>query len=282
VSDTGSVRIAAGRNRSGIARQTTARTTRRTTALPTTTGIGAAGEEATDEHADRRRPGTTWPPDPPPDQITDAALAQMRLYPALLVLPAAGVASVAPARARVLATAPADAGGGPRLGTATGNDPSAQAVHVPVFSRDLVNQLPRWGEGNGWHYPGSHLLYARVVEQHMTNAVDKFVQAPTNSGRASWVRSAARGSWRSVSCRVPVGRCDRLGGEPTGQVWCVAGLARPSSQHVGCRVRASPASLPIAGGLRPRACASCTCAVFGSSCVKRIDTRHEHGENAAH
>jgi hypothetical protein len=122
------------------------------------TGIGAAGEEATDEHADRRRPGTTWPPDPPPDQITDGALAQMRLYPALLVLPAAGVASVAPARARVLATAPADAGGGPRLGTATGNDPSAQAVHVPVFSRDLVNQLPRWGEGNGWHYPGSHLL----------------------------------------------------------------------------------------------------------------------------
>ena len=44
MSDTGSVRIAAGRNRSGIGRKTTANNTTTTTALPTTTGIGAAGK----------------------------------------------------------------------------------------------------------------------------------------------------------------------------------------------------------------------------------------------
>ena len=42
MSDTGSVRIAAGRNRCGIGRKTTPNNT--TTALPTTTGIGAAGK----------------------------------------------------------------------------------------------------------------------------------------------------------------------------------------------------------------------------------------------
>ena len=51
MSDTGSVRIAAGRNRSGIGRETTANNTTTTTALPTTTGIGVAG----------KRPPTSMP-----------------------------------------------------------------------------------------------------------------------------------------------------------------------------------------------------------------------------
>ena len=51
MSDTGSVRIAAGRNRSGIGRKTTANNTTTTTALPTTTGIGVAG----------KRPPTSMP-----------------------------------------------------------------------------------------------------------------------------------------------------------------------------------------------------------------------------
>jgi len=56
VSDTGAARIAAGRNRCGIGRKTTPNNTT-TTALPTTTGIGARREEAPDEHADRGRAG---------------------------------------------------------------------------------------------------------------------------------------------------------------------------------------------------------------------------------
>ncbi|WP_422656586.1 hypothetical protein [Mycobacterium sp.] len=50
MSDTGAARIAAGRNRCGIGRKTTPNNTT-TTALPTTTGIGAAG----------KRPPTSMP-----------------------------------------------------------------------------------------------------------------------------------------------------------------------------------------------------------------------------
>ena len=56
---------------------------------------------------------------------------------------------------------------------------------------------------------------------------------------------------------------------------------RPPSLHVGwpgARVAGLPAQRRRSLG---HARASYTCAVFGSSCVKRIDSRHEHGENSA-
>ena len=53
--------------------------------------------------------------------------------------------------------------------------------------------------------------------------------------------------------------------------------AQPARRLPGARVAGLPAQRRRSLG---HASASYTCAVFGSSSVKRIDSRHEHGENS--
>lgn len=87
-------------------------------------------------------------------------LDKARLYPALLVQTALGVAATYRGRddviielaTRVIGTR--DRGVRLRL-------PAAQIVHPwQVLDNDGVNLLPRWGTGGGWTYPISHLLKA--------------------------------------------------------------------------------------------------------------------------
>ncbi|WP_431790979.1 SIR2 family protein [Kocuria palustris] len=87
-------------------------------------------------------------------------LDKARLYPALLVQTALGVAATYRGRDDVIIELATQVIGtrdrGVRLPL-----PAAQIVHPwQVLDNDGVNRLPRWGTGSGWTYPISHLLKA--------------------------------------------------------------------------------------------------------------------------
>lgn len=88
-------------------------------------------------------------------------LEQARLYPALLVQTAVGIAATRRGREALLIKLAAEV-----MGTVTAGMkmrlPACQVIHPHrVLDKDWVNDLPRWNGGT-WTYPLSHLLKADV------------------------------------------------------------------------------------------------------------------------
>lgn len=89
-------------------------------------------------------------------------LEQARLYSALLVHTAIGVAATRRGRDALLIKLAVDVMGTVDMGTRI-RLPACQVIHpYRVLDKDSVNALPRWNGGSGWTYPLSHLLKADV------------------------------------------------------------------------------------------------------------------------
>jgi len=89
-------------------------------------------------------------------------LEQARLYSALLVHTAVGVAATRRGRDPLLITLAAEVMGTVDMGTRI-RLPACQIIHpYRVLDKASVNALPRWNGGSGWTYPLSHLLKADV------------------------------------------------------------------------------------------------------------------------
>lgn len=89
-------------------------------------------------------------------------LEQVRLYSALLVHTAVGVAATRRGRDPLLIKLATEVMGTVDMGTRI-RLPACQIIHpYRVLDKDSVNALPRWNGGSGWTYPLSHLLKADV------------------------------------------------------------------------------------------------------------------------
>lgn len=87
-------------------------------------------------------------------------LAQARLYSALLVQAAVGVAATRRGRDALLIKLATEVMGTVDMGTRI-SLPACQVIHpYHVLDKDSGNALPRWNGGSGWTYPLSHLLKA--------------------------------------------------------------------------------------------------------------------------
>ncbi|MGD7708322.1 SIR2 family protein [Microlunatus sp. Y2014] len=89
-------------------------------------------------------------------------LEQARLYSALLVHTAVGVAATRRGRDSLLIKLATEVMGTVDMGTRI-RLPACQIIHpYRVLDKDSVNALPRWNGASGWTYPLSHLLKADV------------------------------------------------------------------------------------------------------------------------
>lgn len=89
-------------------------------------------------------------------------LAQARLYSALLVHTAVGVAATRRGRDALLIKLATEVMGTVEMGMRI-RFPACQVIHpYRVLDKDWVNALPRWNGGGGYTYPLSHLLKADV------------------------------------------------------------------------------------------------------------------------
>lgn len=94
-----------------------------------------------------------------PLQSTTTGLDDARLWPALLVTTAVGVASVRRDRERLIIRVANEVRGRGRMGTADPT-PATQLLHPNrVLQHSWVLAMPRW-EGVQWYHPSSHLLKA--------------------------------------------------------------------------------------------------------------------------
>ncbi|GAA1754422.1 SIR2 family protein [Nostocoides vanveenii] len=90
-------------------------------------------------------------------------LERARMYPALLLMTCAGVATVSRGRERLLVRLVSEVHGHMDVGVSL-ELPACQIAHpARVLNDDWTNDLPRWGGGK-WTYPVSHLLAAECRE----------------------------------------------------------------------------------------------------------------------